>query len=346
MLPDASPAARHLRDIELASQRAAELCGQMLAYACRGRVVLETLDLNRLIDETTRLLGVSIGKNVELRRKLAADLPAVTADASQIRQIVMNLVINASEAIGERAGVITITTGAAWVSTAYLAGVRHAAEMGVGEHVFVEVEDNGSGMDAATLERIFDPFFTTKFTGRGLGLAAVIGIVRGHKGGLEVKSEKGRGSTFRLLLPAAKERAREAAIMAESGENGAACRGGGRVLVVDDEEPVRTVATRMLEDMGFSVACANDGLDGVEVFAADPTGYVLVLLDLTMPHLNGEEVFRRMRRLRPEVRVVLMSGYSEQEAISGFVGQGLAGYVHKPFDRARFAAAIRECLER
>lgn len=346
MLPEASPVARHMRDIELASQRAAELCSQMLAYACRGRFVLETLDLNRLINESTHLLGVSVGKNVELRRTLAADLPAVTADASQIRQIVMNLVINASEAIGERGGVIEITTGVARVDAAYLAGVRHAAEMTVGEHVFVEVDDNGSGMDAGTLERIFDPFFTTKFTGRGLGLAAVIGIVRGHKGGLDVKSEKGRGSTFKLLLPVAKDRSAKAVVEAASGADEAAYRGSGRVLVVGDEEPVRTVATRMLEGMGFSVECASDGLDGVEKFAADPTGYVLVLLDLTMPQLNGEEVFRRMRRIRPEVRVVLMSGYSEQEAISGFVGQGLAGYLHKPFGQEQFVAAIRACLER
>jgi PAS domain S-box-containing protein len=342
-LPASSPAKRYMHDIELASQRAAELCGQMLAYACRGRFVPETLDLNRLIGETTRLLGVSIGKKAELRRMLAPGLPPITADASQIRQIVMNLVINASEAIGERGGLITITTGLVWVDAGYLAQMRHAAEMGVGEHVFLEVNDNGGGMDAATLERIFDPFFTTKFTGRGLGLAAVQGIVRGHKGGLEVRSEEGRGSMFRLLLPAAADHAAKtpAAVVGDV----VAYRGGGRVLVVDDEESVRLVAARMLESLGFSVEQANDGREGVAKFAADPAAYVLVILDLTMPHLNGADAFREMRGMRPEVRVVLMSGYGEHEAISGLVDQGLAGYVHKPFNQARFTAAIRKCLE-
>ena len=343
MLPANSPLARHLRDIEVASKRAAELCDQMLAYACRGRVVLTTLDLNRLIAETTHLLGVSIGKNVSLQLRLTANLPVVTADASQIRQIVMNLVINASEAIGEQVGSITLTTGMVRVDAAYLARVRYAAEMKEGEHVYLEVEDDGCGMDAVTLERVFDPFFTTKFTGRGLGLAAVIGIVRGHKGGMDVKSVKGRGSVFRLLLPVGQE-----AVAANPTENAAAdtaFQGSGRVLVVDDELTVRTVATRMLEGMGFAVECANDGAEGVAKFAADPLAYDLVLLDLTMPQMNGEQVFRAMRALRPEVKVVLMSGYSEQEAVRGFVGAGLAGYVHKPFEFNTLKTAIRECME-
>ena len=341
-LSPASSAIPFLKDIESASCRAAELCNQMLAYACQGRFVTEALDVNRLITETTRLIAISVSKNAVLRQNLAAHLPAILADPSQIRQIVMNLVINASEAIGDRSGVIAITTGVVRIDRDYLATVRHAGDMTLGDYVFIEISDTGCGMEPATLDRIFDPFFTTKFTGRGLGLAAVLGIVRSHKGGLKVYSEPSRGTTFKLLLPAAPGAIVPGEPQALSGD--AAKSSSGLVLVVDDEETVRTVAARMLENMGFHVELASDGREAVAKFAQDPSRYVFVLLDLTMPHLNGEETFRQLRHLRPGVRVILMSGFNEQDAVGGFTGKGLAGYIQKPFNSARFNTAIREFM--
>ncbi len=339
-LPASSPVMHSLGQIEAASRRAADLCRQMLAYSGRGRFVVQQLDLNQVVSETTHLLNLSIGKSSVLRFNLAAALPAVTADATQIRQIIMNLVMNASEAIGNRSGVIALATGVMRIDHIYIATLRHHAGVVPGDYAFIEVSDTGCGMDAATLERIFDPFFTTKFTGRGLGLAAVLGIVRGHRGALKVYSEPGRGTTFRLLLPVS------------SAESAAAPRGeispglpapglSGRVLVVDDEETVRTVAARMLEEIGFQADLAADGREAVEMFRADPTRYRLVVLDLTMPHLDGEETFRQLRHLAPGVRVVLMSGFNEHEAVSRFTGKGLAGFVQKPFEVGSLAAAVR-----
>jgi two-component system, cell cycle sensor histidine kinase and response regulator CckA len=261
-----------------------------------------------------------------------------------MRQIIMNLVINASEAIGERSGVIALATGVVRVDPDYLGTVVHADGIVPGDYVFLEVSDNGSGMDAATLGRIFDPFFTTKFTGRGLGLAAVIGIIRGHQGGLKVYSEPGRGSTFKILLPCAAAGSEPAGPSVPARDTG--WRGTGTVLVVDDEETVRTVSARILESIGFSVVLAADGREGLEKYRAEPARYALVLLDLTMPHLDGEETFRQLRHLNPGVKVVLMSGFNRQEAVSRFTGKGLAGFVQKPFSVDGIITAVREVLLR
>lgn len=278
-----------------------------------------------------------------LRFNLSPSLPTVTADATQIRQIIMNLVINASEAIGDRSGVIALTTGVTRIDHTYIATLRHHDGVTPGDYVFIEVSDTGCGMDAATLERIFDPFFTTKFTGRGLGLAAVLGIVRGHRGALKVYSEPGRGTTFRLLLPLSPAEPAAPAVAVAGGSAPAPVPSTltGRVLVVDDEESVRTVAARMLEEIGFQADLAADGREAVAMFRADPSRYRLVVLDLTMPHLDGEETFRQLRHLAPGVRVVLMSGFNEHEAVSRFTGKGLAGFVQKPFEVGSLAAAVR-----
>jgi signal transduction histidine kinase/CheY-like chemotaxis protein len=341
-LPGHSSMQPHLEQIEAAAHRAADLCQQMLAYSGKGRFVVQQLDLNELIRHTTHLLTISISKKCVLHFNLAPTLPSITADATQLRQIIMNLVINASEAIGERSGVIALSSGITRVDADYLATMLHPAELVPGEYVFLEVSDNGSGMDAATLKKIFDPFFTTKFTGRGLGLAAVLGIVRGHKGALKVYSEVGRGTTFKLFLPRA-EGTGEAAKAATPATD-TAWRGHGLVLIVDDEEPVRSVASRMLQALGFTTELAVDGREGMEKYRQDPSRYQLVLLDLTMPHMDGEETFRQLRHLNPGVKVLLMSGYNQQEAVGRFTGKGLAGFVQKPFEIERLIAAVRQVL--
>ncbi len=331
-----------LADIEKTAHRAADLCKQMLAYSGKGRFVVQRIDLNELLRDTTQLLTISINKKAALRYNLAPTLSAIEADATQLRQIVMNLVINASEAIGERDGLITLSTGHLNVDERYLAQAQLGTELRPGHYVYLEVGDNGAGMPPETLARIFDPFFTTKFTGRGLGLAAVHGIVRGHEGAIKVYSEPDRGTTFKLFFPAA---AGSAETLTAPAPLAPSWRSSGRLLVVDDEESVRQVATRIGQMLGFTVDTAVDGLEGLECFTRQPASYALVLLDLTMPRLDGEETFRRLRALQPDVRVVLMSGFNKVDAMNRFVGKGLAGFVQKPFEVATLTAELRRVLE-
>ncbi|EDY20690.1 PAS/PAC sensor hybrid histidine kinase [Chthoniobacter flavus Ellin428] len=327
-LPEDSPVQPYLQQIEAAAARAADLCKQMLAYSGKGRFVVNRLDINALIEDTTRLLQVSISKRAVMKFNLSPGLPVVLGDATQLRQVVMNLVINASEAISDKSGFIGITTGLTRADRAYLSGAFFARDLPEGDYVSLEISDNGGGMSQEVLEKIFDPFFTTKFTGRGLGLAAVLGIVRGHNGALKVFSEEGWGTTFKILLPCA-EGVAEELTAAMPGTEG--WTGSGRVLVVDDEETVRVTTARMLEACGFTTKLADHGRTGVEEFSADPDGYTLIMLDLTMPHMDGDEAFRLIRELRPSARVLLMSGFNEQEAIARFTGKGLAGFIQKPF---------------
>ncbi len=326
--------------IEKASGRAAELCRQMLAYAGKGRFTLEPIDLSRVLGELTHLFQVSISKKVVLRRQLSEGLPAIQADTAQLRQVAMNLVINAAEAIGDAEGTITISTGAV------LCGEDHSHGGGLiepprpGLYVYLEVADTGCGMDEEMRARIFDPFFTTKFAGRGLGLAAVLGIVRSHRGTLNVESEKGRGTTFRVLFPACAN----AVLPAKTGGISPAWTGTGTVLLVDDEEPVRIVAGRMLERCGFGVLHARDGLEALELFRTHAAEVVCVLLDMAMPRMDGEETFRELRRIQPDVRVVLASGYSDEEIAQRFQNSGLAGLIEKPYHLEALGAKLREVL--
>jgi PAS domain S-box-containing protein len=339
-LPPESPARDALREIENTSVRAAELCRQMLAYAGRGRFIVEPINLSHLIEELAHLLHVSISKKVLLRRQLAEALPTIEADPAQLRQVAMNLIINAAEAIGDNEGVIAISTGVMQCSEDYLRGSHPIEPAAPGPYVFLEVADTGCGMDAETRDRIFDPFFTTKFAGRGLGLAAVLGIVRSHHGMLKVESERSRGTTFRVFFPAASK----AAVPLERVKDPPPWRGSGTILLVDDEEPVRIVTGRMLEHSGFKVLRASDGLEALELFRAHASEIDCVLLDLAMPRMDGEETFRELRRIRPGVRVVLASGYGDQEIAQRFRSAGLSGLIEKPFRTEELCAKLREVL--
>jgi PAS domain S-box-containing protein len=327
-IPANSPAQTSLEQIELAAQRAADLCKQMLAYSGKGRFVVQRLDLNAVVRETADLLQVSVSKSAVLNYALAPNLPAISADATQIRQILMNLVINASEAIGGRSGFINIVTGVLHADRPYLTEAYLSPNIPEGDYVYLEVSDNGAGMDAATCARIFDPFFTTKFTGRGLGLAAVLGIVRGHQGALKVYSEPGQGTTFRLLLPSTEG---PADLPPPNPVVAPPWRGSGTLLIVDDEETVRTTTARMVERLGFAPLLATDGIEALEIFHREGAHIAGVLLDLTMPILDGNATFTELRRLDPELSVLLMSGFNEQDAVHRFAGQGLAGFIQKPF---------------
>jgi PAS domain S-box-containing protein len=339
-LPASSPARANLQGIETAARRAAELCRQLLAYSGKGRFQVQALDLRQLVEEMGHLLSVSISKHAVLKYNFADNLPAIEADATQMRQVVMNLITNASEAIGERSGVISVSTGAMTCDEAYLREAWSGSELKPGLYTCLEVSDSGSGMDAATLKRIFDPFYTTKFTGRGLGLAAVLGIVRGHRGAIKVYSEPGKGSTFRLLFPAVDEPARGLDAPAGPGS----WKGRGKVLLVDDEETVRSVGRSILQRAGLTVVLAEDGEQALEAFEREQD-IACVVMDLTMPRMDGEACFRELRRLKPGVQVVLSSGYNEQDVISRFTGKGLAGFVQKPYKASELLARVRRALE-
>jgi PAS domain S-box-containing protein len=348
-LPLQSPAHTWLARIELAARRAAELTSQMLAYAGKGRMVIEQFGLNVLVEEITALLDVSIPKTTTLRYLLAAQLPLIAGDATQIRQVIMNLVINAAEAVGAAPSTIAIATGVRHVDRRYFASTRLAPDLPAGEYVFLEVVDNGSGMSAETLAKIFDPFFTTKFTGRGLGLAAVLGIVRGHGGALKVTSALGQGTTFTILFPAvladhAAAEPQERVDISASPPAAPADVPALLLLVIDDEESVRSVAARILERFGFSVITAADGRAGVDLFRDHADTIAVVLLDLTMPQLDGEQTLRAIRAIRPDARVVIMSGYDPQSLTERFAGLGPAGFLQKPFHPTALQKTINQVL--
>jgi PAS domain S-box-containing protein len=339
-LPADSPARQTVQAIETASQRAAELTRQMLAYSGRGQFVIEPFNVSRVVEEMAHLLEVSISKRVTLRYDFAPDLPNIDADATQVRQVIMNLIINASDAIGEQSGQILVKTGLIHADREYLQSTYLENELPEGDYVYLEVSDTGSGMDAETQARIFDPFFTTKFTGRGLGLAAVLGIVRGHHGTIRLDSEPGRGSTFRVLFPA---RSRPAAEVAAPIGTQTANVSGARVLVIDDDATVRQVTRRILELAGFSVVLAASGREGLRHYSEEP-GVSVVLLDLTMPEMDGEETFRLLREKDPGVRVVITSGFSKQDTAERFPGTGLAGFIQKPYRPGELIEAIAQAL--
>jgi PAS domain S-box-containing protein len=313
--------------IHTAAVRASDLTRQLLSYSGKGRFVLANLDVNAAVHDMTQLLATAVAKGVTMRYELAPGLPPIEGDGSQVRQVVVSLVTNASDAMGGRGGEVTVSTTAVQAEHDYFADAVVDDQLPAGAYVCVEVADTGHGMSAETVARIFDPFYTTRFVGRGLGLAAVLGILRGHKGAIKVTSEPGRGSTMRAYFPAT-----AAAVEAPRAPSAMAVRAGRRtILVIDDEEGVRNVARRIFERADFDVLLAVDGVDGVERFRERQHDVAAVLLDVTMPRMGGEETFAELRRIRPDVRVLLSSGYSEQEAMGRFAGTGLAGFIEKPF---------------
>jgi len=333
----------HVGEIETIAARAADMCKQMLAYSGRGRFVLQQLDLAAVVQETAKLLQFSINKKIMMRFHFGFALPLVMADATQLRQIIMNLVINAAEAIGDRHGAIDVSTSVVHATPQLFAAAVLAPELPEGDYVCLEVSDSGSGMPADVKARIFDPFFTTKFTGRGLGLAAVLGIVQGHGGALLVESEEGEGTKFRVLFPAA-DRAVDVSPAAEPPPPSLPWPRGSRVLVVDDEPIVQRIAADILRALGFEIVLAPDGREAIDLFCSAPGEFLFVMLDLTMPEMDGEETFRELRRLDPRVRVLLMSGFDEVETTARFTGLGLAGFIQKPFKLATVREKLREIL--
>jgi PAS domain S-box-containing protein len=349
-LPVRSPAREPLEEVVRATIRAADLTRQMLAYSGKGAFVVRHLDLSHEVREMATLLRTAITKQASLVWELASDLPPINADATQIRQIVMNLITNASDALQDTGGIITLRTGMVPREELNDArfGVSVDADDAVGRGkepmVFLEVSDTGQGMTPDTLQRIFDPFFSTKFAGRGLGLAAVMGIMRSHQGTIRIRTDPGEGTSFRVLFPAVLgAAARQEPPSAARSQ----WRGSGTILVVEDEEEVREVAERILQDFGFDTVTAVDGRDALDVMEREGDRVTAVLLDLSMPRMGGQETFRRLRKSRPELPVIMMSGYTEQVVAPQFTGPGLGltAFLQKPFLAEDLMDILRQVVE-
>ncbi len=335
-----SPRRKYLESIIDAAQRAADLSNQMLAFSGKGRFVTRVLDLRELVRDVVHLLEMPLSKQGRIRFELPEESLAVEADPTQIRQLLLNLITNAGDAVSENGGVITISGGTIECDRGYLSGSYLMEELPEGLYAYLDVADDGSGMSAETVEKIFDPFFTTKFAGRGLGLAAVLGIVRGHRGTVRVDSEPGRGTTFKMLLPASTRSSSPEA----SEPPAVKLAGRETILIVDDEEAVRTVAGRILDESGFTVVTAADGDEGIEVFRHQGDRIALVLLDMTMPRLSGHETLKELRRIRETVTVILSSGYSEQVARDQFADQPISGFLQKPYSPNDLLARVQAAL--
>jgi PAS domain S-box-containing protein len=337
-LPVESVACPLLREIEKAAQRAADLTQQMLAYSGRGKFIIQSLRLDALVQEMVKLLGAVVSKKARLNLDL--EPASIEGDATQIRQVVMNLITNASDALEGQCGVIDVRTGVRHADTEFLRSPFLPSDLPAGTYAFVEVTDSGCGMTPETLARVFDPFFTTKFTGRGLGLAAVLGIVKGHRGTIKVDSELGHGTTFQVLLPCLAG----PALRPVASNPGTHRRGRGTVLVVEDEPTIRTLAREILERAGFQVQEAADGCEGLDVFSAHQADFVAVLLDLTMPRMDGMEALREMRRYNQKLPVLVMSGYSDLEVSMRLAGLGANGFIQKPFQPRELVTRLCELL--
>jgi len=337
-LTESSDATPMLQKIATASVNASDLCNQMLAYAGRSALSMETVECNLLVKELGGLLQVALSKKVMLAYDLHEEPLAALADRSQLRRVIMNLITNAAEAIGDREGRIVIGTSARRYTAEELASRDPDSGLEPGEYIRLSISDTGAGMSARSRARIFDPFYTTKSDGRGLGLAAVQGIVRGHRGTITLKSEPGVGTTFYLLLPRVPMTCEAIPTAAEAGLE----RRATRILVVDDEDQVRQVLGDMLESAGHSVVRARDGQEAIDVVRREADSIDCVLLDLSMPRLDGEEVFHELRKIRGDLCVVLCSGHAEQEILDRFEGAGLAGIVQKP---ARMQVLLEKIAE-
>jgi PAS domain S-box-containing protein len=342
-IPEESRARESVEKIRTSALRAADLARQMLAFSGKGRFVVGSIGLSEVISEMEQLIKSSVSTDALIEYHLDVDMPAVSADVTQIRQLVLNLVSNACEALEKKGGLVVLSTGTLECTEEYLSSTEIGGSCSAGTYAFLEVSDTGTGMDEATVGKMFDPFFTTKFTGRGLGLAAVSGIVRGHHGAITVDSEPGKGTKVRVMLPVSTGRRSTPSAGVRKVEPGA---GDGRiVLLVDDDASVLDVGTRMLETAGFRVITASDGHDALHAFEEHSTEIDCVVLDLTMPGMGGEDTFEELRRRQCTVPVILGSGYFHADLNAQFEDKGFAAVLQKPYRRDHLIATVATALK-
>jgi len=342
-IPDDNPAKNYLNETIKRAKHAADLSQQMLAYSGKGKFHLQRANLNDIILDMKDLLTSSQSKKAIVEYELTENLPAIMADVTQVRQIILNLITNASEALENTNGLITVRSGIDHFDKEWISQDLHALELQPGDYVWLSVRDTGCGMDEKTLAKIFDPFFTTKFTGRGLGLAAIQGIVRAHSGAIRVQSKKHVGSEFTVILPAVKEKAdslkEEVEIDAE------AWSGSGTILVVDDDVSVRSVVGMMLQQTGLTVLSAEDGCEAIKVFKENSETIDCVLLDLTMPGMDGREVFLELRNMREDVPIIISSGFCEQE-VGEDISEQSEDFLKKPYSRNTLLSKVKRAMEK
>ncbi len=336
-----SPIRPRLVNIEKAAQRAAGLCRQLLAYAGKGTVEVQPVHLNLMIEDMIHLLRLSISKNIQLHTCFEKNLPFIDADPTQIQQIFMNFITNASDAIGDKNGQISITTGVRHFSSTSLNDMYLSKHLTEGDYIFLSVTDDGSGIEPGAISRIFDPFYTTKRTGRGLGLAAVLGIIQAHGGGIHIDSDPGNGTTFTVIFPPSRNALLKKPVEKPVCDN---WHGKGTVLIVDDEPQIRDVSRTSLENLGFRTILACDGREALRIFEEKFRDINLVLLDVLMPNLNGKETFLELRKIRHDVPILLISGYNEENAASLLTQRDYAAFLAKPFTPQDLVAKVREIL--
>ncbi len=345
-IPHDTPARKNIDQAIKAGQHAAKLTNMMLAYSGKGLFDIKPINLTELVDEIATMLEAAIPKSITLDQHLDHSLPTIRADAGQLQQVIMNLITNAAEAIGDQAGKIMLSTGSGKFDQSTLDQSRLDEKTAEGRYVWLEVRDNGCGMDGETLYKLFDPFFTTKFTGRGLGMSAVLGIIRAHKGAFLIESRTGVGTAIKVLFPIVDNHSAGSGTAIESQPYTEKHIGKSiRILVVDDEEMIRVVSSAMLEELGFETVVAASGVEALTLFRSEGDHIGVVLLDQVMPGMDGVTVFKELRRIRPDIKVLLASGFSQQEVSERFDGLGLNGFLQKPYSLINFNSELSRVLK-
>ncbi len=343
-LPKDSPLRNKLSDIKKAAKRACELTNQILAYSGRGRFIIESININDLVQEMSSLLTASISKKINLLYFFHKDLPLTKGDATQFRQVIMNIIINASESIGKNNGQIKITTDVIEADDKLIEKMTVNNGIKPGKYISLEISDTGCGMDESRIKQIFDPFFTTKFTGRGLGLAAVLGIIKGHNGALTLTSKEGYGTDFKIYLPISETA--EATLPRSETHNLVENEKHLKILIIDDEDYIRTLTTRMLEIAGHESFTAKDGKKGIKIFKKENSVLSCVILDLTMPEMDGKEVLEELKLINPDVPVIISSGYSPEEVTLKFKKEEISGFLQKPYQLSELLDEIEQAIRK
>jgi PAS domain S-box-containing protein len=339
---DYEQAEKNIPEIEIAVGRAAELCRQMLAYAGKASLSQSQVNMRDIVGELTRMLKATINQNVVINTRLPSDIPWITGDASQLRQVAMNLIINASEAIGEEQGVINVSLACTEIKAGQSAKDHNGQIIPAGQYLCLEVADSGCGMSDEIRQRIFEPFYTTKFTGRGLGMSALLGIIRAHKGALQLESRPGQGTTFKVYLPVKIGAAGEELSQQETLSD---WKGSGTILLVEDEPQIRMFARELMQGLGFSVIEAANGKEALELYQQNSADITLVVADMGMPVMDGYEMFRELKKLDPKLPIIISSGFGESDIGSKIPGEAIAGMINKPYNLEHLREVLKGVVE-
>lgn len=332
---DYETAEKHIPEIEKAVERGAGLCRQMLAYAGKAQIVQSTFDLVDMVFGMVGMLKSSLPQNAVIKFESPPKMPCLLGDISQIRQVVMNLIINASEAIGESQGEIMVSIAKTAITNSEQVLDHQGKSITSGWYACLEVTDNGCGMNIETRQRIFEPFYTTKFTGRGLGMSAVLGIITTHGGALQLFSQEGQGTTFKVYLPIQNDKSVGDNAIQEA--SSAPWTSSGSILLAEDEDQVRMIAKAFLSKLGFAVIEASNGKDALKLYQENAENIVLVVTDMGMPVMSGYELFRELKKIKPELPIIISSGFGDVDVSSKIPCDDIAGLISKPysFDQLR-----------